>query len=231
MKSIRIFISSPGDVANERQIAGKVIERIQGRYWSLIRIEDVFWENEAMRATATFQDEIDDPADCEIVIGIIWTKMGSPLPERFKKIDGSSHANGTEWEIERAITAFEDKIEAGADPESTFPNVVVYRRREKRSPLEDPQEEQKAKHNEEYVNEYFEREFHNQDKFHTFRRASISYRSTEEFETKLLRHLAKLVLKQIPVLKTAFNIPPISGSPFKELQAFEFHENDRLCHG
>ncbi len=228
MKFIRIFISSPGDVANERQIAGKVIERIQGRYWSLIRIEDVFWENEAMRATATFQDEIDDPADCEIVIGIIWTKMGSPLPERFKKLDGTPHANGTEWEIDRAITAFERKIEAGDNPKSAFPNVIVYRRRDQRDVFEDPVEEEKAQRNEKYVEEYFNREFHNRDKFNTFKRASISYRSTEEFETKLLRHLAKLVLKQIPALKSAFNIPPISGSPFKGLQAFEFHENDRF---
>ena len=32
MQTLRIFISSPGDVADERQIAVKVIERLQGKY-------------------------------------------------------------------------------------------------------------------------------------------------------------------------------------------------------
>ncbi len=36
------------------------------------------------------------------------------------------------------------------------------------------------------------------------------------------------MLKQISVLKTAFNISPISGSLIKELQAIEFHDNDRF---
>ena len=31
MQTLRIFISSPGDVADERQIAVKVIERLQGK--------------------------------------------------------------------------------------------------------------------------------------------------------------------------------------------------------
>lgn len=52
MKTLRIFISSPGDVAEERQITGKVIERLQGKYWSFVRLDDVFWERRAIRATA-----------------------------------------------------------------------------------------------------------------------------------------------------------------------------------
>lgn len=228
MKTIRIFISSPGDVANERQICGKIIERLQGRYWSLIRIEDVFWENEALRATGTFQDEIDDPAECEIVIGIIWTKMGSPLPERFTRLDGRTHAPGTEWEIGRAIATYEQKVSNGGDPKTSTPHVVVYRRRDKRAQLADPAEEAKAEAREEEVKEFFEREFHNDDKYRTFKRASISYSGLEDFEPKLLRQLTRLILKQIPVLKSAFNLPPIEGTPYKGLQSFDFTDSDRF---
>lgn len=44
MKSIRIFISSPGDVAIERDKARKVVEGLQKRYAGQLRLESVLWE-------------------------------------------------------------------------------------------------------------------------------------------------------------------------------------------
>ena len=52
MKTISIFISSPGDVAAERQIAGELLAGLQGKYWSFLRIDDVIREKKAIRATA-----------------------------------------------------------------------------------------------------------------------------------------------------------------------------------
>lgn len=85
MQTLRIFISSPGDVAEERQITGKVIERLQGKYWSFVRLHDVFWEQKVVRSTAHYQDELINPGDCEMVLGILWSRLGSPLPEKFRK--------------------------------------------------------------------------------------------------------------------------------------------------
>ena len=50
-KSIRIFISSPGDVAEERTLTRKVIERLQGEYSGLVTLEPIYWEHELLRAT------------------------------------------------------------------------------------------------------------------------------------------------------------------------------------
>ncbi|MDP1587576.1 MAG: hypothetical protein Q8M07_07540, partial [Prosthecobacter sp.] len=76
MQTLRIFISSPGDVADERQIAGKVIERLQGKYWSFVRLDDVLWEQKVIRSTAHYQDELVNPGDCEMVVGILWSRLG-----------------------------------------------------------------------------------------------------------------------------------------------------------
>jgi len=50
-QSFRIFISSPGDVVQERVIAGRVIERLQVEFGSRIQLEAVLWEHEPIRAT------------------------------------------------------------------------------------------------------------------------------------------------------------------------------------
>ena len=89
MNTLRIFISSPSDVREERTVAGRVIERLQGKYWSFVRLDDVFWENRVARATAHFQDELLNPGQCDMVVGILWTRLGSPLPEKFRTLGNS----------------------------------------------------------------------------------------------------------------------------------------------
>jgi len=99
MKTLSLFISSPGDVAEERQIAGRVVERLQGKYWSFVRLDDVFWEQRAIRATGHCQDELVQPGDCDLVVGVLWGRLGSPLPAKFAAFAGASAPTGTEWEF------------------------------------------------------------------------------------------------------------------------------------
>jgi hypothetical protein len=69
LKTLRFFISSPGDVFEERAIANRVIERLQSEYIGKVVLEPVLWENEPLVATATFQlqnarrrhDDANDP--------------------------------------------------------------------------------------------------------------------------------------------------------------------------
>jgi hypothetical protein len=55
MKTLRIFISSPGDVRPERVRAYDVLQELQTKFRAFIQIEPILWEHEAMRATSTFQ--------------------------------------------------------------------------------------------------------------------------------------------------------------------------------
>ena len=62
LKRIRIFISSPGDVEQERLISERVIKRLYERYNHAIDIEGVFWEHEPLRATDSYQVQITPPS-------------------------------------------------------------------------------------------------------------------------------------------------------------------------
>ena len=129
---LRIFLASPGDVVDERALALRVVEQLE--YDPLLRgritLEAVAWDKPGggtpMLATMTPQEAIDrglpKPSQCDIVVVIIWSRMGTPLPDSYTKPDGGRYASGTEWE-------FEDAVRAAT--ESGRPRVLVYRRSEK----------------------------------------------------------------------------------------------------
>ena len=50
-QSFRIFISSPGDVGREREVAYRVIERVEAWFGGRVKLEGYFWEHEPMRTT------------------------------------------------------------------------------------------------------------------------------------------------------------------------------------
>ncbi len=117
--TLRIFISSPGDVGQERVIAGRVIERLAGEFGDSVTLDAVLWEHEPMRATSHFQEQIIRPSETDIVVCILWSRLGSRLPEGFRRADGSTFASGTEWEFEDAAAAYRAR---GA------PDLLVYRK-------------------------------------------------------------------------------------------------------
>jgi hypothetical protein len=92
---LRVFLASPGDVADERGLALTVLEQLQ--YDPLLRgritLETVAWDKPGagtpMLATLTPQEAIKKglptPAQCDIVIVIFWSWIGTPLPEDWKK--------------------------------------------------------------------------------------------------------------------------------------------------
>jgi len=55
---VRVFISSPGDVVEERDQARRVIDELQRQYPGVTR-QPVLWEELALPATASFQETID----------------------------------------------------------------------------------------------------------------------------------------------------------------------------
>ncbi|MCB1804954.1 MAG: SIR2 family protein, partial [Candidatus Competibacteraceae bacterium] len=99
IQEIRIFLSSPGDVTDERGMALQVIERINNEhaYRSKLKINTVAWEKPgsgtAMPAHLEPQDAIKlgmaEPSQCDLVVVIFWSRMGTPLSEKNLKPDGS----------------------------------------------------------------------------------------------------------------------------------------------
>ena len=66
MDRVSIFISSPGDVGEERAIAARVIEQLAPRYAHVFALEPVLWELEAIPATGSFQDGVPSPANSDV---------------------------------------------------------------------------------------------------------------------------------------------------------------------
>ncbi|MBC7819591.1 MAG: hypothetical protein IAG10_22130, partial [Planctomycetaceae bacterium] len=106
---VRIFISSPGDVVEERNQARRVIEAVQKRYQDAT-LQSVLWEDLPLPATASFQETIElilNRQPIDIAVFILWSRLGSPLGSRVSRPDGTPYRSGTERELDLMLTAFE----------------------------------------------------------------------------------------------------------------------------
>ena len=106
-KSLKIFVSSPGDVAEERALSERVTSRLKNDFAHRVEITPIFWEHEPLRATESFQDGLPLPSETDIVISILWTRLGTLLPRRYKEIGEELPPTGTEFEIKDAMRAYE----------------------------------------------------------------------------------------------------------------------------
>ena len=133
IQPIRVFLSSPGDVADERALARRLLKDELPSDPLLLRgsvaFDVVSWDDPAapipMDAAITPQEAVNrfgpKPSECDVVIVILWARMGTHLDlRRFRKPNGESYLSGTEWEFEDARNA----------PEVQRPSIFVYRRTE-----------------------------------------------------------------------------------------------------
>lgn len=111
MRTLRIFISSPGDVAEERKLALQVIAALQQSRRSQVRLDPLVWEHWPLPASGSAQAGVDarlaGTEEIDIVIFILWHKMGSPLEPGIVKQDGSPYLSGTEREFDLMLEAFQ----------------------------------------------------------------------------------------------------------------------------
>ncbi|HNP62819.1 MAG TPA: tetratricopeptide repeat protein [Woeseiaceae bacterium] len=216
MKTLRIFISSPGDVFEERAIANRVIERLQSEYIGKVVLESVLWEHEPLVATSTFQHQIVKPSEADIVVAILWSRLGTKLPKEFVRADGSRYESGTEFEFEEAIEGFR---------KSGKPDLLVYRKTAPPSVRLDDEKElldrlaQKKK-----LDEFVDKWFHDKTEG-TLIAAFHAFEAPSDFENLLENHLHRLVDRQIPAsIRSTSEARAVwkKGSPFRGLEAFEF---------
>jgi hypothetical protein len=112
----------------------------------------------AMEAGLTPQEAItkglQQPRDCDLVVVIVWARIGTPLPANYRKADGSRYRSGTEWEFLNAIEGFREH--------QGSPSVWLYRRTELFAvPFDDP--DFKSKQRQWQQLQDFLRSFRNED--------------------------------------------------------------------
>jgi tetratricopeptide (TPR) repeat protein len=216
---IRIFVSSPADVQAAREIAALTIERLAQEFVRFLKIEPYLWEFEAMVASGHFQDSIEPPSAFDIVVLIVWSRLGTIMPERtvvreYRGIDGRTPVTGTEWEFEEALQAAQ---KTGA------PDLLVYRNNnpapfDTRDPKLFEQQSQQLK----ALNGFWERHFANQG---LFIGAYTAFTSDAGFASALENHLRKLIERRIAALgSTAGETADRAWTqaPFRGLEAYEF---------
>lgn len=229
---LSVFLASPGDVSEERRLALQVLEQIP--YDPLLRgqvtIETVAWDQPGggtpMLATMTPQAAIaaglPQPAQCDIVVVIVWARMGTPLPvDEYRKPDGSPYLSGTEWEYFDALAA--------AD-RCGRPRILVYRRTGKclLDPDDDAFDDRKRQYDQ--VKAFFAT-FRNPDG--SIRRGVNDYAAPADFGRDLALHLRSLIRvllhERAAAATRSSPIPPPAatpaaplwpGSPFPGLRAF-----------
>ncbi|MBV9873238.1 MAG: ATP-binding protein, partial [Verrucomicrobia bacterium] len=253
MKIIRVFVSSPGDVKAERSIADRLIRAtaeefgipVSVQYSNLLREErltlspDVdprdnelvlcpyFWEYQRFSSDLGYQDQIPNTAQFDLVICILWSRLGTKLHPRFRMPDDSEPRSGTEYELGWARE--QHKKTPG------IPVLQVYRNRSRPNPPVDAPEKleeflKQWKALEEFLAAW------SKDSEGTFIGAFNSYRSLEEFERLFREHFRDFLLTQISGERERLLIARRSRSrrwkenPFRGLQVFDF-EHAPIFHG
>ena len=174
-----------------------------------MKFELIAWDDPAasipMLATETPQDSVNAarprPANCDIVIVILWSRMGTPLPDSVRKPNDEPYLSGTEWEYEDAVNS----------PRQAPPTVLVYRRAEEpKIGLRDPEKKEKEEQFER-VEAFFAR-FRNADG--SLEGGVNAYATPSDFKTRLYQHLVEILYRRLQPesvrlgANTSAEIPP-----------------------
>jgi tetratricopeptide (TPR) repeat protein len=217
---LRIFFSSPSDVIPERRRAVLVVEKLAKEYSRFFQIIPVLWETEPMIASGHFQDAIIPPSETDILVLILWSRLGTPLPERtehheYRGIDGRLPVTGTEWEFENALQAKKAK---------GLPDLLAYRKTAKpRAEFATEAEAIDLARQFKMLNVFWDRYFVNQGEF---RAAFWQFEDLGDFEQRLDLDLRRLIERRIADLRTdtekPFTATWYKGNPFRGLETYRF---------
>ena len=121
---MRVFLSSPADVFEERKVARDMLEKLprepllRGR----VTIDVVSWDDPdapaPMMANLSPQDAVNrglpTPAECDLTVVILWGRFGTPLAQPRKK-DGTAYMSGTEWEYRKRSRGWQRRSPVSAN--------------------------------------------------------------------------------------------------------------------
>ncbi|MDD3444893.1 MAG: PQQ-binding-like beta-propeller repeat protein [Zavarzinia sp.] len=187
-QKIRIFVSSPADVRPERLIAERLIRRLAREFAYHFVVEPVLWEREPLTAGAHFQDNIVPPRETDLVVCILWSRLGVTLPrDRFQGAISGQPVTGTEWEFEDALAGFRAVKR---------PDLLLYR---KTAPLaadlDDDARLDEARRQRRLVEDFMVR--WTRDAEGGFTAAFWDFAATAEFEDLLENHLRELLRRRL----------------------------------
>ena len=247
LKTVRVFVSSTGEVQKERYLADRVMRAIAGEFnlptsasrsnfQRLEREEDGRKCEPENRGTLVlcpffyqsqteYKGQIPNPGDFEIAICIRWSRIGKQIAATLKLPDGRAPSSETEYEIAWALDH--------ATKNAGVPCLHVYRNCSKPTPPLEPKEDREA----------FTREWDSSQEFFTdwekngektFANACSNYRDLQQFE-QLFRErfrgfLATQVNREAGQNLLDGRVRRWKSTPFRGLNFFDF-EHAPIFHG
>ncbi|AFL75291.1 hypothetical protein [Thiocystis violascens] len=204
---VRIFVSSPSDVEHERALVKDIIEALAQEYRPYFQLQAVLWEEEALTAARSFQAGLLRPSECEIVLVMLWTRLGTPLAD-----DPYGGMTGTEWE-------FVDAVDASARQDT--PEVLVYRKTAPRLvDINNAEAIRAAVSDRDRLDVFFRTHFFNPDG--SFRRAFRQFENDTAFRDLVETQLRKLLNRRISAERRfAAGVIEWRGSPFRAQGPFD----------
>lgn len=222
VKTVRIFVSSPGDVVAEREKVEEILGWLQVEFSGQLKLEPYFWENEAMGAHTDFQSQIEPPSKFDIFICLLFSRLGTQLhPGLHRKADGGGYASGTEYEL---LDALEGHRLRGA------PEVLIYKREGSPViPAEPKEERERIAAQYDALKDFYEK-FTKKDGHYVV--ANNSYSNLEDFELKFQKQMRKKLESYVPKGAAEVRSIPktwLKDSPFRGLDHFDFEHAAIFC--
>jgi serine/threonine protein kinase len=257
MKTIRVFVSSTGDVQKERHVAERVMRAIAAEFnlpvsesYSIFQrlaeengepengepktepdshsplvLCPYFSEHQKLQLDAGYLAVMPNTAEFDLVICILWSRLGSLLASTLRMPDGSAPASGTDCEIGWALDH--------ASKNRGVPQLGVYRNCSKPTPPLEPKEER----------EVFIRQWDSLQQFFTdweknseanFNGTWNNYQNLEEFEELFRGHfrdfLGRQVNQETGQKLLSRKVRRWKSSPFRGLNVFDF-KHAPIFHG
>ncbi len=219
--SLRIFISSPRDVAAEREKAREVIAALQRHYGDEISLKAVLWEDLPLGADASFQQGIDlvlsREQGIDIAVFILWSRLGSPIGPMATRPDGSPYRSGTEREFDLMLEAHRQS------GDEHRPAILAYVRHDddgfRRSLQHLPAEPlRQAVQQQQLVEQFIAESFHDAQS-RTNLRAYHTYPEPATFSTRLRVHLRELIDARLE--GSAIREKRWEGDPYRAFDVFD----------
>jgi tetratricopeptide (TPR) repeat protein len=211
VRTVRVFVSSPVDVASERGRVQAVAAKLNRDFEGLVRFETVLWEEHFYKADRSFQPQIPEAVSCDVLVSIFWTRVGTELPADFARMpNGKPYPSGTAYEL---LTALE------ASKSNGVPDVYVFRKTADMAlPAADRDRRRQAQVQLDAL-EAFWTEWFKSEQGH-FKAAFQSFATTDEFERQV-EQLLRQWLESHGLLGPRLKWPKEKGSPFRGLAPFE----------
>src|SRR5258708_3338991 len=254
MRTIDIFVSSPADVQKERALAEQLIRSVAAEFIlpinvsysnplrgskeedeisveredfgdeSTLVLRPCFWEYPELEGD-DFLEEIPNTGQYDLVICILWSRLGTALVQKCVMPDGSQPSSATDYEV--AWVLDQSKRTPG------FPGLHVYRNRAApAAPLEPKEKRENLCRQWDGVQEFCAAWEKNGGT--EFRECCHDYQDLEEFENLFREHfrdfLARRLDREIGSTKALQKVRYLESNPFRGLNFFDF-EHAALYHG